>query len=226
MIYVIPGTSCQVSCRLWVLGVKSSWLHAGTVCPGSESTERSEREVLLKGVSSEGTGTGPVGSERGCVQQPVLVSSKSGDRCLQRKGTQQARAGSSRCPWCVQKLWHLRNNLKADISPEKHLALWFWVQKSQAVSSFVNSGASRLVTYIIESHQKTRWVTLRRGKKKRHKSMSCKNKAKENGGPWEQNLTCLLPSYVHFFCIVFKMTFQLVMQSQISPWVTCSSPNS
>lgn len=34
---------------------------------GSESVERSESEVLLKGVSSEGTETGPVGTEQGYV---------------------------------------------------------------------------------------------------------------------------------------------------------------
>jgi len=65
MICVIPGVSCQVPCSLYVLSVKLLWSHAGTLYLGSESTERWESEVLLKGVSSQDTETGPVVSEWG-----------------------------------------------------------------------------------------------------------------------------------------------------------------
>jgi len=43
---------------------------------------------------------------------------------------------------------------------------------------------------------------IKRGKKG-HKPKKYKNKAKENGAPGEQNLTCLLLSYVHFFLHCF-----------------------
>lgn len=51
-------------------------------------------------------------------QQPLLPSCKSGDIFLEHKGTEQARGGWRVRPPHTEKGWHLRNNLKPDVSPK------------------------------------------------------------------------------------------------------------
>jgi len=68
-------------------------------------------------------------------------------------------------------------------------------------------------------------VTLR-GRKRQKISNSMNAKPTEMELP-EKRAQCVCCQVKHVsFCIVFNITFHLVMQSQISPWVTRSSPNS